>query len=76
MPCWQQHPARLTGDGDILFFGRQHLTGGITSFVLEVDQKPEFVAVDPFLNLMDRNRFDNVLNIGIKAKPKPNLPVR
>ncbi|ELR70802.1 hypothetical protein C900_03410 [Fulvivirga imtechensis AK7] len=51
-------------DDQVLYLEPHHFSSGTTTLIFMVDEKPEILAIDPYLTRVDRNRIDNIMVFG------------
>jgi len=51
------------GDDHVIYFDKHRITSGAHTLTLTVDEKPEYVGIDPYNKLIDRNSDDNVESV-------------
>lgn len=56
-------PESLTADKLVIYQNKHKLTKGENTITIEVDEKPKFAGVDPFVKLVDRDTEDNVIRL-------------
>lgn len=59
------HPDRSADPEDVLFSQNYHFTEEITELSFIVDREPKIAAIDPYIQMIDRNRFDNLKAVEI-----------
>jgi ABC-2 type transport system permease protein len=53
---------------DILHLAPHALHSGANTIAVIVDKAPLFVAIDPYITRIDRNRFDNVKRVTLPSR--------
>jgi ABC-2 type transport system permease protein len=48
------------GDDHVIYFEKQRITSGAHTLTFTVDERPEYVGIDPYNKLIDRNSDDNI----------------
>jgi hypothetical protein len=48
---------------DVIFLEKRRVLSGISNLTLIVEQRPQFVGIDPYNKLIDRNSDDNVVKV-------------
>lgn len=56
-------PDTLTDENDVLLLEKHPLKSGENQLSFELDKKPAFVGVDPFVKLVDRDSKDNIFKL-------------
>ena len=56
-------PDKLSGQGGQRYLQRHLISTGENTVVIEVDERPEYAGVDPYVNLIDRDSADNIRRI-------------
>ncbi|WP_372870955.1 ABC transporter permease/M1 family aminopeptidase [Shewanella sp.] len=56
-------PDTLTDENDVLLLEKHPLKSGENQLSFELDKKPTFVGVDPFVKLVDRDSKDNIFKL-------------
>ncbi|MCX2744136.1 M1 family aminopeptidase [Mangrovivirga sp. M17] len=57
------HPSTVKSDNDIIYYQAVDLKQGVQEIVIEVDEKPEYVVIDPYITRSDNNIYDNEILI-------------
>ncbi len=60
-------PDKATGSDHVLYFQKRSLKSGINKIELEVDKKPLYAGVDPYIKMIDRNSDDNLKPIALQS---------
>ena len=60
-------PDKATGSDHVLYFQQHSLKSGINKITVEVDKKPLYAGVDPYIKMIDRNSDDNLKPIALQS---------
>ena len=60
---FDQHPDQITRSDAPLYLEKHLIKNGENQMVITLDKLPKYVVLDPYLNLLDKNVYDNVLRI-------------
>lgn len=62
---FSKNPDEVEGTDHILYFSKQSIHSGINTLSIEVDKKPEYAGVDPYIKMIDRDSDDNLKRVEI-----------
>ena len=60
MGVFTTHPSEVSTDESILYYQSHQISNGITEIKMIVNEKPHYVAIDPYGTRNDENLVDNV----------------
>lgn len=53
-------PDKITGESGVLYLQKHQIVSGENNIELVLDNKPQYVGVDPYIHLIDRDSADNI----------------
>jgi hypothetical protein len=65
---FDQSEAQWNRDSKPVYFQKHHLTKNETTLTIEVSKKDKMIILDPFVNLPDEERSDNLVQINARTK--------
>ncbi len=60
---FSEDPDKAKGSDHVLYFEKRPLKKGLNNFVIEVEQLPAYVGVDPYIKMIDRKSDDNLKKV-------------
>ena len=65
---FSKHPDEAKAESDVLYFQKHYITQEATELSLIVEKEPSFASIDPYICIVDRNRFDNIKAVEVVSR--------